>query len=96
MTSPNNPEIALPPSSIEKTYSELIQKLTCTCAAGAYIKSSPVPSATINMGDIIAVQMAILSGFTAGYSIVVVAIRMISCIIDVLCALMNPDRKSVV
>lgn len=91
MTKPNNPQrLPLPSNEIDKVYAELIDELECTCAAGAKIKASPLPSATVNLGDIIADQTRILTTFTSTYSVVTVILRMISCMIDVICAIMNP------
>jgi hypothetical protein len=75
---------------IENTYPELINKLACTCPAGALIQPAPLPSATINLGDIIADHARILSSFTSSYGMITSVIRMIACIIDVICALLNP------
>jgi hypothetical protein len=75
---------------IPTTYSEYVNKLKCTCPAGAIIKPSPLPSATKNLGDVISEQARLLSGFTSAYGMITVVIRMISCIIEVLCALVNP------
>jgi len=91
MTKPSNPDrVPLPDDEIEETYSELIDELQCTCAAGAKIQAATLPSATINLGDIIADQTRILTAFTSAYSIITVILRMISCIIDVICALVSP------
>ena len=73
-----------------ETFPKLTDKMQCTCAGGAIISPISLPSATINLGDIVAAQAAALSAFTSAYSIVTVVIRMIGCIIDVICALTNP------
>lgn len=75
---------------VEKTYSELTRSMSCTCPAGAIIKPSIAPIPGFNMGDIIADQAKLLSAFSAGYSALTVVMKLVSCIIDVLCSLMNP------
>lgn len=92
MSAPQIPlRFPLPPMGEQpQTYADLIQKINCICAAGATIQAASLPSATINMGDIIADATRVLSAFTSVYSVIAVVMRMISCIIDVLCALMNP------
>jgi hypothetical protein len=92
MTAPNlAARLPLPSDGeIPETYSDLLKKLECTCTAGAKIKPSTLPSATVNLGDIIADQTRILGTFTSMYSVIAVVLRMISCIIDVICALVNP------
>jgi len=73
-----------------KTYSEQLDQLKCTCPAGAQIRPSSLPSATIDLGDIIADHTRILSTFTSAYGVVTVVLKMVACIIDVLCCLVNP------
>jgi len=75
---------------IPKTYPQLVRQLTCTCAGGAQIKPTPPPHATVNIGDVIADHAGKLSALTAAYGIMAVIMQVVSCIIDVLCALMNP------
>lgn len=72
------------------TYPELMDKLKCVCAGGVQITAGPVPSATINIGDIIADHAKALNIFTSIYGMITVILKMISCIIEVLCALVNP------
>lgn len=83
---PNYPSQGMVPT----TYPEFLQKLECTCPAGAKIKPSPLPSATKNIGDVIADHARILSSFASAYGMITVVIRMIACIIDVLCCITNP------
>lgn len=92
MSAPNVKPINLFPQKgmIPTTYPEYVNKLKCTCPAGAIIKPSPLPSATKNLGDVIADQARLLSAFTSAYGMITVVIRMIGCIIEVLCALVNP------
>lgn len=92
MTAPSVKPINLFPQKgmIPTTYPEYVNKLKCTCPAGAIIKPSPLPSATKNLGDVIADQARLLSAFTSAYGMITVVIRMIGCIIEVLCALVNP------
>lgn len=73
-----------------KTYSEWLDKLKCTCPAGAQIRPSSLPTATANLGDVIADHTRILSTFASAYGVVVVVLKMVTCIIDVLCCLVNP------
>lgn len=74
----------------EQTYPQLIDRLKCVCSGGAQIRPSPIPSGTVNIGDIIADHARVLSNFTSAYSVFTIMMRMISCIIDVLCAVANP------
>lgn len=92
MAQPSNPNPYPLPNDggRPKTYPELVRQLSCVCAGGAQIKPSPPPSATVNLGDVIADHAGKLSALTAAYGIMAVIMQMISCIIDVLCALMNP------
>jgi hypothetical protein len=92
MTSPKQPgqPYPLPKEEQEKTYSEQLDKLKCVCAVGAQIRPITLPSSTINLGDIIAGHASALSTFTAMYSAITVILKMISCIIDVLCSITNP------
>ncbi len=91
MTAPNEKiQFALPDQMIPTTYPEFVQQLDCICAGGAIIQPSPLPSATLNLGDVIADHARILSSFTSAYGMITIVIRMIACIIDVICALMNP------
>jgi len=73
-----------------KTYSQWLNQLYCTCPAGAQIRPSSLPSATIDLGDIIADHTRILSSFASAYGVVAVVLKMIACIMDVLCCLSNP------
>lgn len=73
-----------------KTYSEQLDQLKCTCPAGAQIRPSSLPSATIDLGDIIADHTRIVSAFMSAYSVITVILKMIACIIDVLCCIANP------
>jgi hypothetical protein len=75
---------------IPETYQQKIDKLKCTCPGGAIIKPAPLPSATVNIGDVIADQARLLQAFTSVYGMITVVIRMIACIIDVICAINNP------
>jgi hypothetical protein len=91
MTTPKQDPADYPSKGmVPTTYPEFVQKLECTCPVGAKIKPSPLPSATKNIGDVIADQARLLSAFTSAYSMITVIIRMIACIIDVLCCLTNP------
>lgn len=92
MTAPSIPPINVFPveGMIPTTYPEYVNKLKCSCPAGALIMPSPLPSATINLGDIIADQAKLLAAFTSAYGMITVIIKMIACIIEVLCALVNP------
>lgn len=92
MTSPKQPgqPYPLPKDEQEKTYSEQLDKLKCVCAVGAQIRPITLPSSTINLGDVIAGHAGALSTFTSMYSAITVVLKMISCIIDVLCAITNP------
>ena len=92
MTAPNIPtQFPLPPTGSQPiTYPELLEKLRCTCPAGAQIKSSQGPGSVHNIGDVIAPVAQYLSTFTSAYSMMTVIMRMIACIMDVLCALTNP------
>jgi hypothetical protein len=75
---------------VEKTYAELNRSMSCTCQGGAIIKPSIAPIPGFNMGDIIADQAKLLTALAAGYSMLTVVMKLVSCIIDVLCALTNP------
>lgn len=75
---------------IPETYQQKIDKLKCTCPGGAIIKPAPLPSATVNIGDVIADQARLLQAFTSAYGMITVILRMIACIIDVICAINNP------
>ena len=44
--SDNTPRTSYPESEIEETYPEWLNKVECTCAAGAIIKPATLPSAT--------------------------------------------------
>lgn len=91
MASPSNPDQGNFPSEEQpKTYSEWLDQLECTCPAGAKIRPSSLPSATIDLGDIIADHTRILSAFASAYSVIAVILKMIACIIDVLCCLVSP------
>ena len=92
MTAPNiKIQFPLPDDGmIPVTYPEFLDKINCSCPGGAIISPSPLPSATKNLGDIIASQAQYLSYFTSAYGMVTVVIRMMACIIDVICSLMNP------
>lgn len=72
------------------TYPDFLDRFRCNCPAGAQIRPSPLPSATIDLGDLIADHARILSNFTSAYSLVTVPLKMIGCIIDVLCCIANP------
>lgn len=74
----------------EKTYAELTRSMSCTCQAGAVLKPNIPPFPGFNMGDIITDMSKHLSTLAAGYSMLVVVMKLVSCIIDVLCALTNP------
>lgn len=88
---PATPTFALPSDGGQPiTYAELLRQLSCVCTAGAQIKPSTPPSATINLGDIIADHARLLSSLTSAFGIVAVVMKMIACIIDVLCAIPNP------
>lgn len=92
MASPNLPvQFPYPTEGmIKKTYEEQIDQLKCTCPGGALLKPVPLPSATINLGDVIADQARLLQAFTSAYGMIAVIIRMIKCIMDVICAINNP------
>jgi len=92
MTSQDQPEqFPLPDEGmIKNTYAEWVDKLECTCPGGAKIKPSPLPSATVNIGDVIADQSRLLSSFTSAYSMIITILKMIGCIIEVLCSINNP------
>ena len=86
-----DPAFALPSKGGQPiTYAELMRQLSCVCTAGAQIKPSVPPSAAINLGDIIADHARLLSALTSAFGIVAVVMKMIACIIDVLCAIPNP------
>jgi len=87
-----NPVLVLPPSTGEQplTYPQLLDKLKCTCTAGAQIRPSSLPSATVNIGDIIADHSRVLSALASAYGVVAVVMQMITCIMEVLCAINNP------
>src|SRR5574343_506896 len=74
----------------DKTYPELMRSMSCTCPAGAILKPSIAPIPGFNLGDVIADQSKLLSALAAGYSMLTVVMKLVSCIIDVLCALVNP------
>ncbi len=74
----------------DKTYSELTRSMSCTCPAGAILKPSIAPIPGFNLGDIIADQAKLLTAFSGAYSALVVVMKLVSCIIDVICALVNP------
>jgi hypothetical protein len=74
----------------DQTYPELVRSMSCTCPAGAILKPSIPPIPGFNLGDIIADQSKLLSALAAGYSMLTVVMKLVSCIIDVLCALINP------
>jgi hypothetical protein len=92
MTAPQNLVTNPLPQDGEQplTYSQLLDKLNCVCSAGAQIRPSSLPSATIDMGDIIADHSRYISIFTSAYGVVTVVLQVIACIIDVLCCLLNP------
>lgn len=92
MAAPNIPSQFPFPKAGEQplTYPELLDKLRCTCPGGAQIKSSQGPGSVYNIGDVIAPMAQYLSTFTSVYGMITVILRMIACIIDVLCALVNP------
>lgn len=92
MTAPKIPPINVFPTSgmVPNTYPEYVNKLSCSCPAGALIKAAPLPSATKNLGDVIADAARVLQGFTSIYGMITVILRLFGCIIDVLCAIPNP------
>lgn len=91
MTAPEHDRIeGFPEEEQPKTYSEWLDQLACTCPAGVQIRPSSLPSATIDLGDVIADHTRILSTFTSAYSAITVVLKMIACIIDVLCCIANP------
>ena len=92
MTAPDlTPRLVLPTDSdIPMTYDELIDTISCLCSVGGVIRPSTLPSATINLGDVLVDQAKLLSAFTSMYGFIAAILRMISCIMDVLCALTNP------
>lgn len=92
MTAPHIPILFPLPTDggISKTYAELNRSMSCTCPAGAILKPSIPPIPGFNLGDIIADQSKLLSALAAGYSMLTVVMKLVSCIIDVLCALINP------
>lgn len=92
MTAPRIPILFPLPANggVDKTYPELTRSMSCTCQAGALIKPSIAPIPGFNMGDIIADQAKLLSALAAGYSMLTVVMKLVACIIEVLCALVNP------
>ena len=91
MAAPNPVIVALPSTGEQPmTYPQLLDKLKCVCAGGAQIRPSPIPSATVNLGDIIADHARVLSVFASAYGMVAVVIQMIACIMEVLCSINNP------
>jgi hypothetical protein len=92
MGQPNNPILFPLPTDggHPSTYSELLEQLSCICVGGAQIKPSTPPNATINIGDIIADHAGKLSVLMSAYGIMTAIMQIISCIMDVLCALLNP------
>ena len=92
MAAPNiSPRLGLPnESDIPITYSELMEQISCLCSGGAVIKPGSLPSATINLGDIVVDHSKLLAAFTSIYSMIAVILKTIACIIDVLCALPSP------
>jgi hypothetical protein len=91
MTAPNNREWnKLPAQMVPTTYPQYLGKLKCSCPAGALLQPASLPSATLNLGDIIADQARILSTFTSMYGLITTILKMIACIIEVLCCLTNP------
>jgi len=92
MTAPNlQPRLVLPTDSdIPITYDELIETISCLCSVGGVVQPSTLPSATINLGDVLANQANLLSAFTSMYGFIAAILRIISCIMDVVCALVNP------
>jgi hypothetical protein len=92
MTAPHIPILFPLPTDggIPKTYSELNRSMSCTCPAGAILKPSIPPIPGFNLADVIADQSKLLSALAAGYSMLTVVMKLVSCIIDVLCALINP------
>jgi hypothetical protein len=92
MTAPLIPtQFMLPTNGNQPTtYPELLDLLNCSCIAGSLIRPSTPPTATFDLGDIIAGMAQFMSIFTSVYKWVTVILKMIACIIDVLCALPNP------
>jgi hypothetical protein len=91
MTAPKvRPWNPLPDQMVPVTYPQYVNKLKCSCPMGALIQPPPLPSATLNLGDIIADQARILSAFTSAYGVITAILKMIACIIEVLCCLTNP------
>jgi hypothetical protein len=92
MTAPLIPtQFNLPPNGNQPTtYPDMLDLLNCSCIAGSLIRPSTPPTATINLGDIIADMAKLVTAFTSVYKWVSVILKMIACIIDVLCALPNP------
>lgn len=92
MSSPSlDVQFELPNKLLEKTYSEIVESLTCPSCNGAQIRPSGLhPSATLNLGDAIADITSHLTAFTNSYSIILAIIKMIGCIIEVVCAIANP------
>jgi hypothetical protein len=92
MTAPHIPILFPLPQNggIPQTYAELNRSMSCTCQAGAIIKPSIPPIPGFNLGDIIADQSKLLAALAAGYGMLAVVMKLVSCIIDVLCALVNP------
>lgn len=84
-------QFPLPDQLLEQTYNEIVESLTCPPCSGAQIRPSGLhPSAALNLGDAIADITSHLTSFTSGYSIILVILKMIGCMIEVICAINNP------
>ncbi len=92
MTSPNLPQQFPLPSNGGRpmTYPQLLKQISCIVPAGVHIKPSSIPSATVNLGDILADQTKILTAFTSAFSLITEIVKYIMCMMDVLCAMPNP------
>lgn len=84
-------QFELPEKPLEKTYNEIVEFLTCPSCNGAQIRPSGLlPSATLNLGDAIADITSHLTSFANGYGMILTVIKMIGCLIEVICAINNP------
>ena len=92
MTAPIIPiQINLPPNGNQpETYGDLLGMLDCQCVAGALFTPSLPPTASLHIGDIVADISKYLSYFTSVYKVITVILKIIACIMDIICALPNP------
>ena len=92
MTAPLIPiQINLPVNGNQpETYGDLLNMVDCQCIAGALLTPSLPPTATLHIGDIVADISKYLSYFTSVYKVITIILKIIACIMDILCALPNP------